>query len=168
MGPVDIIHIIYGCVAELSCSLHASLACPTHVVRPTTSLTQSWWIAVRRGVVIVAHHPIMGRLQPGGEGCQLIRCQYIDASEESLVGRLVAVDIGTAPRRRVPWHQQQGRKPAQHQTHSVGGGKRDLHTGVGLQVAQVGTTSHRFTALSSPVITTHPANIYDLMLVRPK
>jgi hypothetical protein len=33
-----------------------------------------------------------------------------------------------------------------------------------LELAQLSTTSHRSTALRSPVITMRPANIYDLMI----
>ena len=53
---------------------------------------------------------------------------------------------------------------AEHETHSVGREKRDLHDGMTLHLGQLRTTSHRSTALFSPVITMRPANIYDRMI----
>ena len=53
---------------------------------------------------------------------------------------------------------------AQHLIHSVGRGKRDLHDGMTLHLGQLRTTSHRSTALFSPVITMRPVCIYNVMI----
>ena len=53
---------------------------------------------------------------------------------------------------------------AEHETHSVGREKRDVHDGMTLHLGQLRTTSHRSTALFSPVTTMRPANIYDRMI----
>jgi hypothetical protein len=60
--------------------------------------------SLHEGVVIVAHHPVVGRLQPGGVRGQLIRCEGMDASEGSFVGRLLAVDAGAAVDATFPCH----------------------------------------------------------------
>ncbi len=79
--------------------------------------------------MIVAHHPFIGRPQPGRVRRQLISCELARLPEGSLVARLVARDVGTAVGGR-PRHQHKGRNPAQHQSHSIGRGNRDLHGGV--------------------------------------
>ena len=54
-------------------------------------------------VVEAAHHSVVGGFQPGGEGCQLIRCEYIDAPEGFSVSPLLTIYMG-APLGRGPWH----------------------------------------------------------------
>jgi hypothetical protein len=163
-SPLGSVHIIYGCVAQLSCSPLAVLECPARTAHPATSRNTRRRITGHGGVVIVAHHRIIGRLQPRGVQRRLSRRERTDATKRTSVGRLVAVDVGTSQDGPALAHRVIARLSPPLQTHSVGRGKRDLHFGVTLQLGQFGTTSHRSTALNSPVITTRPANIYDLMI----